>query len=232
MNPSSEQVQLRVSPSVPTKRHGDIGAARGTSSPAPPHVTRRYAERDVRLAALGYTTYGEYLQGEHWRRTRERYRRSTLPQDCVCGDDEVHLHHTTYERLGGENLTDLTPLCRRCHAMVHALEWRGLIGLDLSGLVLDEERAAQGRALLADLVASREQELREALEQQRAHLLTLPFARRLLLAVRHAKAHRRDVTSLVYILKCHVRNGRSDVILTRHLRRIEARAYGWDDWID
>lgn len=70
------------------------------------------------------------------------------PQACICGKtDELQLHHLTYERLGDEDLSDLTPLCADCHAMVHVLERRGLIGLDFSGFV-NERRAERNREVM------------------------------------------------------------------------------------
>jgi len=54
----------------------------------------------------------------------------------------------TYERVGREELTDLTPLCRRCHAMLHELERRGEVGLDFTGFV-NEERARRNREAAA-----------------------------------------------------------------------------------
>jgi hypothetical protein len=100
-------------------------------------------------------------------RTRRISRRSTgassrldtahldRPQDCVlCGTSErIHLHHTTYERLGRERLADLVPLCHRCHSMVHELIRRGEIGLDLDlrGLT-SADRAAAYRDTLAEML--------------------------------------------------------------------------------
>jgi hypothetical protein len=97
--------------------------------------------------SLGFASYSEYLRSSHWRDIQTRYRESDLPQNCYCcGDGEsVHLHHKTYERIGAEDLTDLVPLCPRCHALVHVLERRGDIGIDLAGL-LDEARGAAHRA--------------------------------------------------------------------------------------
>lgn len=48
----------------------------------------------------------------------------------------------TYERVGEELLTDLIPLCAKCHQIVHVLERRGEITLDFQGIV-DFERAAR-----------------------------------------------------------------------------------------
>lgn len=107
------------------------------------HVRRRRSIREGRLRELGYESYQQYLQSRHWRSLRERYRGSDLPQACILcdADDTVDLHHKTYERIGEEELTDLVPLCRRCHVLGHVLERRGEIDLDFTGLT-DEERAA------------------------------------------------------------------------------------------
>jgi hypothetical protein len=195
----------------------------------PRHVEERYKARTKRLRALGYRNYGEYLRSPHWLRLRATYRASDLPQICVCGETEVHLHHLTYERVGAEVLPDLTPLCRRCHALVHVLEWRGQIGLDLDGLC-DAERAAAGRAWLAAEIAAREREAAERLTAERAHVLSLSFAARLMRARAVAKARKIDVSHLVHIVAKCVEQGRNAEMLTRRLRAVESTAYGWEDW--
>lgn len=98
--------------------------------------------RFSQLRQLGYNSYAEYLRSSHWHRTKQRYRESDRPQACICGETEVDLHHTTYENLGNENLEDLTALCRRCHTLVHVLERRGELTLDLEGFESDERAAA------------------------------------------------------------------------------------------
>jgi len=42
---------------------------------------------------------------------------------CDC-DKEIEIHHKTYERLGGEWIEDLVPLCREHHEMVTDYERR------------------------------------------------------------------------------------------------------------
>lgn len=116
----------------------------------PVHVVARRQARDARLLDLGYDDYPSYLLSDHWQNLRARYRTSSQPQECFCGEAKVDLHHKTYERIGAERLDDLEPLCRRCHQMVHVLEAQGSIGLDMSGLELDPERAAQNRQLEAE----------------------------------------------------------------------------------
>lgn len=103
-------------------------------------------QRHLRLQKFGYRDYCTYLRSAHWHSVKARYRVSDQPQDCICGEAEaIQLHHMTYERVGEELLTDLTPLCPTCHAMIHTLEARGEIGLDFSGFC-NEERAARHRA--------------------------------------------------------------------------------------
>lgn len=99
--------------------------------------------RQARLRELGFTSYRDYLASPRWRATKARYYGSSQPQECICGETEgLQLHHLTYERVGAEELTDLTPLCATCHAMIHVLEARGDLGLDFAGFV-SEQRAAR-----------------------------------------------------------------------------------------
>lgn len=98
--------------------------------------------RDTRLRELGFADYNAYLRSTAWRDVRERYRASDLPQICMCGSEEFQLHHTTYERVGREELEDLIPLCEACHTQAHILEAEGIIELDLKGFYYDPERAA------------------------------------------------------------------------------------------
>ena len=73
----------------------------------------------ARLRPLGFFRYKDYLRSDHWREVRDRYRASDLSQACRCGAEKVALHHKTYVRLGQEELTDLEPLCSRCHRAEH-----------------------------------------------------------------------------------------------------------------
>lgn len=75
--------------------------------------------------AVPRSEYRSYIQSEAWRRTRERYWASNLPQDCYCCGAPrrvgFHLHHRTYKNLGKERLMDLVPVCPGCHKEIHAL---------------------------------------------------------------------------------------------------------------
>jgi 5-methylcytosine-specific restriction endonuclease McrA len=105
-----------------------------TGRPVPQHVRERSALRRARLRKLGYESYSAYLSSPHWRSLKARYRASDLPQRCMCGERSVHFHHKTYERLGAELLTDLTPLCRVCHDLIHLVDRNDALGLDFDRL--------------------------------------------------------------------------------------------------
>jgi 5-methylcytosine-specific restriction endonuclease McrA len=99
-----------------------------TGRPVPQHVRERSALRRARLRKLGYESYSAYLSSPHWRSLKARYRASDLLQRCMCGERSVHFHHKTYERLGAELLTDLTPLCRVCHDLIHLVDRSDALG--------------------------------------------------------------------------------------------------------
>lgn len=110
--------------------------------PSPSHVERRTFKRHRRIRQLGYEDYAAYLHSPAWSDVKRRYRESDLPQMCVCGATEgLHLHHKTYARVGEEQLEDLAPLCKPCHADLHVIEARGEVSLDYNGLK-DDLRAA------------------------------------------------------------------------------------------
>jgi 5-methylcytosine-specific restriction endonuclease McrA len=69
--------------------------------------------------------YESYIQSKDWRKVRERYFNSNMPQVCfACSKTKqpgFHLHHKTYKRLGAEYLTDLMLLCPDCHTKIHKI---------------------------------------------------------------------------------------------------------------
>ena len=63
--------------------------------------------------------YAAYLQTEDWQRTR-RMKLKVSPRCEFCGATaDLEVHHTHYETLGWESLTDLQTLCGRCHDVAH-----------------------------------------------------------------------------------------------------------------
>jgi hypothetical protein len=153
----------------------------------PFHVQVRIERRDAALKRLGYSGYNAYLASPAWRAVRFRYIEER-PWIChVCGKTEkLYLHHRTYERVGQEQLDDLMPLCDPCHGLVHSLEREGRASLDFQG-VIDEERALEGRAFLADLERARRIEREERIASRRALIKRQPLEIRVRLAVHAAK---------------------------------------------
>jgi hypothetical protein len=197
--------------------------------PVPAHVKQRRIERQRRLSALGYKNYADYLGSPHWLATRARYRASELPQECICGETEVHLHHLTYERVGGEELGDLTPLCHVCHALVHELEFRGDMTLSLAGFQ-DVERSEAGRRLLRQAAERRRLEQADILLDAQRELLALPVATRLMRVVDAARSRHMDISRPVHILRQMAKRGCEPHQFVRRLARLEENVYGWAGW--
>jgi hypothetical protein len=115
-----------------------------TAKQYPARMRARIESREAALRQLGYRDYNQYLRSPEWQSVRIRHT-TEFGESCgLCDTREgVHqLHHLTYDRVGRELLSDLVRLCGKCHQMVHALERRGEIGLDFSGLA-DLERATR-----------------------------------------------------------------------------------------
>jgi hypothetical protein len=85
-----------------------------------------------KLAELGYETYEAYLQSGRWAGARISYTEAGLPQCCViCGRQDFHLHHRSYEFLGDEPPFHLVALCEDHHYEVHKLLKKELPGVTL-----------------------------------------------------------------------------------------------------
>lgn len=114
--------------------------------------------RRQRLREHGYRSYADYLGSPRWTMIRAVYfMHPDTVKACPCGandETKLNLHHTTYERVGSEDLNDLRPLCAACHHDVHLAAERGLAPYDLKDHA-DEDR----RRLYAN-------ERRAALERQ------------------------------------------------------------------
>ena len=84
------------------------------------------------LDRLGYKSYKEYLQSQHWLVTKDYFyshsqrilmmrRSGGICCEFCRTKGKVNLHHKTYERLGNERCTDLIILCDDCHQQIHDL---------------------------------------------------------------------------------------------------------------
>lgn len=80
---------------------------------APARQARTYRD-------LGFDSYDAYLRSPHWKQFKASYKASGRSMRCaVCNHGPIQLHHHTYERIGQERLTDVTPLCGTHHQAVH-----------------------------------------------------------------------------------------------------------------
>ena len=72
---------------------------------------------DVLARDAGYASYDTYLRSRHWTTMKQKYRKSA----CYCcqSHHQLHLHHTTYERMGRELPHDLVTVCEPCHVKIH-----------------------------------------------------------------------------------------------------------------
>lgn len=67
--------------------------------------------------------YQDYLITVHWQKTREQKLKDAGYKCEQCPRDEnLEVHHLTYERLGEERMGDLQALCPICHRKTHGIE--------------------------------------------------------------------------------------------------------------
>lgn len=67
--------------------------------------------------------YKAYINSEEWKRKAKKIRRRDGLRCRLChtNSTELHVHHSTYERLGFEKDNDLITLCKNCHSKFHNL---------------------------------------------------------------------------------------------------------------
>lgn len=64
--------------------------------------------------------YEQYLKTEHWKLIRQQKLIQADYRCQICNSAHgPEVHHRTYERLGHEDLADLTVLCGDCHSKFH-----------------------------------------------------------------------------------------------------------------
>lgn len=80
----------------------------------------RYRQYVEMLRALPYP---EYLKTDHWQALRRAAlkRAKYACQVCNTDDEQLDVHHRTYERRGEELASDLIVLCHTCHGRHHGI---------------------------------------------------------------------------------------------------------------
>lgn len=98
-------------------------AQRGTSatSPKPRAISNPLQPTvDEYRRLLRSLPYDIYLQTEHWANKRTEAIRSAGGKCQLCNSTKrINVHHRTYDHRGDEPMSDLTVLCRECHAKFH-----------------------------------------------------------------------------------------------------------------
>ena len=74
----------------------------------------------VEVVPLGACDYQLYLKTEHWQRVRQATIDRFGGRCAVCNSNQqLDVHHRTYERRGCETPADTILLCRGCHDLFH-----------------------------------------------------------------------------------------------------------------
>lgn len=64
--------------------------------------------------------YELYLRSDAWRERREHALHLAVHRCQVCNSPhDLVVHHRTYDRIGCEDVADLTVLCSECHDWFH-----------------------------------------------------------------------------------------------------------------
>ena len=72
---------------------------------------------------MTYKEYREYLLSDKWEELRDAaLERAGFQCQLVAEHGgQLEVHHRTYDRLGHEDVADLTVLCHRCHRIISAI---------------------------------------------------------------------------------------------------------------
>jgi len=83
--------------------------------------------------------YDDYILSEDWENLRQKRLLKDKYRCTRCGfRHELRIHHLIYDRLGHEDLDDLTTLCVRCHNDIHQ---------ELKRVYVTVEQAAQSHVV-------------------------------------------------------------------------------------
>jgi hypothetical protein len=95
-------------------------AQHATASKSDVPKTKYHPSLDQAALLRGYPSYADYIASPAWSDLHCRVSLAYGSSRCLaCGYPFVSLHHITYERVCCELLSDVVPLCVRCHHAVH-----------------------------------------------------------------------------------------------------------------
>jgi hypothetical protein len=93
-----------------------------TSSDSDPDVDDPYYDDWHDFEDLTGVVYPDYLESDAWQERRQIMLERSGNECERCGSERrLEIHHLTYKRLGSEWMSDLSVLCRNCHASEHGL---------------------------------------------------------------------------------------------------------------
>lgn len=66
--------------------------------------------------------YKKYLKSDYWKDIKEQVHKRDNYKCRLCNsENNLQVHHKTYEFLGNENLEELITLCKKCHFNIHKI---------------------------------------------------------------------------------------------------------------
>lgn len=69
-----------------------------------------------------HDNYRRYLRTRAWREKRDEILEYYDHICMYCGKKATQVHHRNYKRcFGKERMSDLEPLCKKCHKMIHGV---------------------------------------------------------------------------------------------------------------
>lgn len=79
-----------------------------------------YERGDEDVKFLWKRNYDRYISSVVWKNKSEKIKSKRGNKCQVCGgENELQVHHNTYDRLGNEDDNDLVLLCKSCHFLFH-----------------------------------------------------------------------------------------------------------------
>ncbi len=174
--------------------------------------------RAVRLNREEYRT--EFLSSPEWLELRELVM-STKPKCSICENRAKDLHHLIYRKnVYDTKITDLIPLCRGCHTMVHDAIKARLIMSPSSDLNMLTKIKSQTLRLTAERLSNH-----RSWKLRRRELGVELFNRIMLSGAPNAIGRSRG------ILKCTQENFRASLVTTNNRADKINRMLNYDDMI-
>lgn len=99
-------------------------------------------KRNIILKQLGYSSFNDYLNSNHWNLIKQNYKSSGRPLNCyICNSNNTQIHHKTYKNIGKESLDDLVTTCNNCYENIQKFIIKNpSISLALAHIILKRDQ--------------------------------------------------------------------------------------------